>query len=63
MKKYQHLNNNLDYHMKADLTLIGSLIVYNHFPHLAQIQYICAALVVEIMIPASVTEPKSIYVN
>jgi hypothetical protein len=23
MKKYQHLNNSLDYHMKADLTLIG----------------------------------------
>ena len=23
IKKYQHLKNNLDYHMKADLTLIG----------------------------------------
>jgi hypothetical protein len=23
MNKYQHLNNNLDYHMKGDLALIG----------------------------------------
>ena len=39
MKKYQHLHNNLNYHMKADFTIIGYL-VYNHFPCLAQSQYI-----------------------
>jgi hypothetical protein len=39
MKKYQHLHNNLNYHMKADFTIIGYL-VYNHFPYLAQSQYI-----------------------
>ena len=39
MKKYQHLHNNLNYHMKADFTIIGYL-VYNHFPYLAQRQYI-----------------------
>jgi hypothetical protein len=39
MKKYQQLHNNLNYHMKADFTIIGYL-VYNHFPYLAQSQYI-----------------------
>ena len=39
MKKYQHIHNNLNYQMKADFTIIGYL-VYNHFPHLAQSQYI-----------------------
>ena len=39
MNKYQHLHNNLNYHMKADFTIIGYL-VYNHFPYLAQSQYI-----------------------
>ena len=39
MKKYQHLHHNLNYHMKADFTIIGYL-VYNHFPYLAQSQYI-----------------------
>jgi hypothetical protein len=39
IKTYQHLHNNLDYHMKADFTIIGYL-VYNHFPYLAQSQYI-----------------------
>ena len=39
MKKYQHLHSNSNYHMKADFTIIGYL-VYNHFPCLAQSQYI-----------------------
>ena len=39
MKKYWHLHNNLNNHMKADFTIIVYL-VYNHFPCLAQSQYI-----------------------
>ena len=39
MKKYHHFHNNLDYHIKADFTIIGCL-VYKHFPYLAQNQYI-----------------------
>ena len=39
MKKYRHLHNNLNNHMKADFTIIGYL-VYNNFPCLAQSQYI-----------------------
>ena len=39
MKKYQHVHSNLNDHMKADFTIIGYLI-YNHFPCLAQSQYI-----------------------
>ena len=38
MKKYRHLHNNLNYHMKADFTIIGYL-VYNHFPYLAEPVY------------------------
>ena len=39
MKKYQHVHSNLNDHIKADFTIIGYL-VYNHFPCLAQSQYI-----------------------
>jgi hypothetical protein len=31
MKKYQHLNSNLDYHMKADLTLNGDVNFFQFY--------------------------------
>ena len=41
MYTYQNLHNNIENHIKADLTVIGKLVYY-HFPYLSQSQYICS---------------------